>query len=206
MIHYYPELRANETLPVGVSMTGQGSGSNGHDGGNGNGRGNGNGNGTGRSKRNGSNGTARRYSLEELHPDDDVLQAAGAGTHNGTGGNGSASANGLTPRHSAAAFAARDDGKWATVRRLVVWARDAVGEIGAERTIKLVEIAAKGGSLDADAKEALLQIIALGDSEAPAARVSMSAIVDTFLSLNQILGCESDAADMQWLMEEAKVG
>ncbi|MGQ9682369.1 MAG: hypothetical protein ACUVX9_07525 [Anaerolineae bacterium] len=207
LIHYYPELRANEMVPVGVAMPpAQSSGGNGHDGANGNGRGNGNGTGNGRGKRNGSSGTTRRYILEELHPDDGMLQAGVAGSHNGAGGNGSASANGLTLRHSGAAFAGRDDGKWATVKRLMVWARDAVGEIGAERTIKLVEIAAKGGSLDTDAKEALLQIIALGDGEVPAARVSMGAIVDTFLSLNQILGSENDAAEVQWLMEEAKVG
>lgn len=98
------------------------------------------------------------------------------------------------------------DAGWPTLVRLMAWASASVERIGQERTVRALDLCARGGQLDPGVKDALLQLIALGDERPPVERVSLKAVLDVLLELSQVLGGEVDVALAHSLVEETRVG
>lgn len=178
LIHYYPDLRAQAAAPPDVALPSLRRG------------------GAGQSGR--SLSGVQRVSVqgqEGAASPDGPDPSAGDGLHLPLGAEA-----------QAAPLEAGEGGKWATVTALLSWASNSVERIGRERTTKAIEICARGGYLDAQVKETLLQLIALSDDERRVEQVSVRIVRDVLAELNEALGQAPDAAAANWLLEEVSIG
>jgi hypothetical protein len=184
LAHYYPDLRAREAPPSAAI-------------------------GNERARVQPSLPAIQRVTLDEVEPGPTEAEPGGLRRASSTSLASFDPRDGATQtpkRPSLQQPESRESKSWATLTRLMEWANDSVGRIGRERTTKALEICAEGGYLDPDVKDALLQLIALSNEEAQVERVSLRAILDVLLRLNQVLGRETDIEEARWLMREVGVG
>lgn len=99
-----------------------------------------------------------------------------------------------------------DNGRRVSMRRLLVWAGDAVAKIGRERMLKAMEIAVKGGYLDDEVRNLFVQLAELCDEEPIVEHVSLQVMVAVLLELDELLGSDGSVTKAQTLAEEVGVG
>jgi hypothetical protein len=75
----------------------------------------------------------------------------------------------------------------ATFAALASWVSDAVGKVGKERTIQIIETYATGGKLSVDTKNSLLQLVSLAGEEEPTGQVGSQEMLGLMVALDQIL-------------------
>lgn len=192
LIHYYPDLRAQETSAPNTSLVAT--------------------RGSGTPRQTASFSGIQRVALNETEPE----SLADSAVHwSELGDTVRPPVKGTVVARPADSDLAPSDGSLdeietsaqrATILRLAEWASESVTRIGKERTVKVLEVYAQSGRLSPATRDTLLQFIAISDDEAQPQRVSMRAILDVLARLNEALGCTLPNMATSQLAEELRVG